>query len=249
MADNAADNSSDQEGWSGVAKDVAGTSESGGFFATLFALIRHPVRATLLRAEDPAYTQHVKFFTTCFGVWLAVGLIVIPKLVTWYTGEVLPDYNQKSTIISLSILQYLQLAVSIPLSFYLYRLGATRTRSPRSYFKFALIGAGLALVMSVAMQVARILAIIAIRETLREDLAASIVQSPALIMAVNALVMVAPVVLAIILNRAFWNLRWRFVIPVALAILAIELSVLLAAIQVLSTDGAQALIAKIADFF
>lgn len=237
----------DRDGWKAVAKDVSNSADAQGFFATLLILIRHPVSETLKLADDPTYRDHVKFFSACFGVWLAFGLVGVPRVVTWYTGDAIADTGGKATVLALTILQYLELLISIPLSFYLYRLGATVQRTPRSYFKFAMIGAGLALLLSVAMQSIRVGSIIAIRQALPEETALAIVQDPALIALVNVVVMAAPVILAIVLNRAFWRLRWRFVVPVALIILAIDVSALLAAIAVLSTDGAQSLISTIAD--
>ncbi|MBX9682522.1 MAG: hypothetical protein K2X41_01915 [Hyphomicrobium sp.] len=237
----------DRDGWKAVAKDVSNSADAQGFFAILLILIRHPVSETLKLADDPTYRDHVKFFSACFGVWLAFGLVGVPRVVTWYTGDAIADTGGKATVLALTILQYLELLISIPLSFYLYRLGATVQRTPRSYFKFSMIGAGLALLLSVAMQSIRVGSIIAIRQALPEETALAIVQDPALIALVNVVVMAAPVILAIVLNRAFWRLRWRFVVPVALVILAIDVSALLAAIAVLSTDGAQSLISTIAD--
>lgn len=209
-------------GWRAIAADVINADDQIGFFGALRRLLRAPVDGAIALAENPAYRGHQKFFATCLTIWISFGLIVVPWFVAWYSEEQQADSDNRVAALKLTILQYFELAVVVVAGFFIYRLGATIKRTPLSYYKFALISSGLALLLSILILVARMAGIIILSEGFG-DLGSEIVENPWVIFAVNMLTLVLAVALLIAVNKRYWGLRMRFVVPATIAVASVDL--------------------------
>lgn len=220
-------------GWRAVAAEATGAGEHAGLWSTTWMLISAPVRNAVAIAEDPQSRSHFKFFSMCLAAWLAFLLIAVPRFTAWYTGDELPTIDTKYASAQLTILEYVDVTVLVLAGFFIYRLGATRQQTPMSYYKFALLGAGLLMLLSVALQSLRIAGIVAIQNMFNDATSEAIVENPALITAVNIGFVIVMVIGLVALNRAFWGLRWRFVVPATLALMALNLAAVLGVLYAL----------------
>lgn len=236
MTDPSADDVKGDAGWRAIAADVVNAEDKIGFFGALRKLARAPIDGAIELAENPAYRGHQKFFATCLTLWISFGLVVVPWFVASYIEDQTADGENRAAALKLTILQYFELAVIVVAGFFIYRIGSTIKRSPLSYYKFALIGSGLALLLSILLLTARMAGIVALTEILG-DLGSEIVEMPWLIFAVNVLTLGVAVWLLIALNKRYWGLSWRFVVPATLAIAAIDLSALALATQLLEVPA------------
>ena len=209
-------------GWRAIAADVLSADDNIGFFGALRRLARAPVDGAIALAENPAYRGHQKFFATCLTIWISFGLIVVPWFLTWYLEEQQAGGDDRVTALKLTILQYFELAVIVVAGFFIYRFGATIKRSPLSYYKFALLSSGLALLLSILILTVRLVGIIVLSEGLG-DLGSEIVENPWVILAVNLLTLLIALALLIAVNKRYWGLRTRFVVPATIAVASIDL--------------------------
>lgn len=209
-------------GWRAIAADVISADDRIGFFGAISKLARAPIDGAIELAENPTYRGHQKFFATCLTLWISFGLVVVPWFVAWYIEEQSTDTDNRTAALKLTVLQYFELAVVVLAGFFIYRLGATIKRSPLSYYKFALLSSGMALLLSILILFVRMTGIVALSEGLG-DLGSEIVENPWVILTVNLLTIVIALVLLITLNKRYWGLRTRFVIPATIAVAAIDL--------------------------
>ena len=205
-------------GWRAIAADVLSADDNIGFFGALRRLARAPVDGAIALAENPAYRGHQKFFATCLTIWISFGLIVVP----WFLTEQQAGGDDRVAALKLTILQYFELAVIVVAGFFIYRFGATIKRSPLSYYKFALLSSGLALLLSILILTVRLVGIIVLSEGLG-DLGSEIVENPWVILAVNLLTLLIALALLIAVNKRYWGLRTRFVVPATIAVASIDL--------------------------
>ncbi|MGQ0457302.1 MAG: hypothetical protein ACT4OU_09585 [Hyphomicrobium sp.] len=232
------------EGWGAIASEVAGADDAYGVFSVLGRMARRPIDTAIALAEDPNYRGHLKFFTTCLAAWIAFGLVVLPGFAAWYSGSDASSGDARVIALGLTILQYLEIAVTVPLGFYLYRLGAQIARTPRNYFKFALLGTGFALLLSIAMQSLRVAGIVAIRAALPGDAGLELVNAPWLIVLVNFLMFAVLAGFGIAMNKSYWGLKFRFLIPIALVIILVDVAVVTLAANALQTPEALSLLER-----
>ncbi len=232
-------------GWRAVAAEAMGSGEHLGLLATTWMLLTSPVTNAVAMADDPKFKGHFKFFSMCFALWLGFLLVAGPQFASWYTGDEMPTVDAKYVSAALTILEYLEIAITVVVGFFIYRLGATRTHSPLSFYKFALLCAGLLLLLSIVLQSLRLAGIIAIQELFDDDRATAIVENPTLIAAVNVALVVASIAALIALNRAYWGLRWRFVVPATVLLMAINIAAVAAGLQVLELEPVRAMIKSI----
>ena len=209
-------------GWRAIAADVISADDNIGFFGALRRLLRAPVDGAIALAENSAYRGHQKFFATCLTIWISFGLVVVPWFVTWYLEEQQAGGDDRVAALKLTIIQYFELAVIVVAGFFIYRFGATIKRSPMSYYKFALLSSGLALLLSILILVVRMAGIIVLSEGFG-DLGSEIVENPWAIFAVNMLTLALALALLIAVNKRYWGLSTRFVVPATFVVAAIDL--------------------------
>lgn len=223
-------------GWRAIAAEVVSADDHVGFFGALGRLVRAPVQGAVELAENPAYRGHQKFFATCLTIWISFGLVVVPWFAAQYFDDTTATYDTRLVALQTTILQYFELAVIVVAGFFIYRIGATIKRTPLSYYKFALVSSGVALLMTIVVLTVRMLGIALLVDTLG-DLGSEIVEMPWLIFAVNALTLVIALALLIALNKRYWGLKTRFVIPATAAVVAIDLAALALGSQVLQSPA------------
>lgn len=236
MTDPNAKRPGDEAGWSAIAVDVMSADDRIGFFGALLKLVRRPVDGAIELAENPAYRGHQKFFATCLTIWISFGLVVVPWFIAEYFDDEPTNGDTRVAALKITIVQYFELAVIVVAGFFVYRLGATIKRSPLSYYKFALVSSGLALLLSIFLLTVRMLGIAVIIDTLG-DLGSEIVEMPWLILSVNALMLIAALVLITALNKRYWGLSTRFVIPATIAVGAIDFAALALVTQLLQVPA------------
>lgn len=232
MTDPSANGPDNGAGWRAIAADVLSADDQIGFFGALRKLARAPVDGAIALAENVAYRGHQKFFATCLTLWVSFGLVVVPWFVSWYLEDQTDNGDTRVTALKVTILQYFELAIIVIAGFFIYRLGATIKRTPLSYYKFALISSGLALFLSMILLTVRMFGIVAISEILG-DLGDEIVEMPWVIFAANALMILAAVALLIAMNKRYWGLSWRFVVPATIAVASIDVAAIALGSQLL----------------
>ncbi|HPG88173.1 MAG TPA: hypothetical protein PLD46_00855 [Hyphomicrobium sp.] len=223
-------------GWRAIAADAINADDGISIFGVIRKLARAPVDGAIELAENPAYRGHQKFFATCLTMWISFGLVVVPWFVAQYFDDETANSDTRVAALKITITQYFELAVIVVAGFFVYRLGATIKRAPLSYYKFTLLGSGLALLLSIVLLTVRMLGIAVIIETLG-DLGSEIVELPWLILLVNALTLIVALVLLAALNKRYWGLRTRFVIPATIAVAAIDLAALALVAQLLQVPA------------
>lgn len=219
------------EGWKSVLADVTGAKETFGFWTAFGQMIRSPRSTAIRLAEETRFDSHQRYAAVCLSAWLAFTVLVLPWVVEWYTGETLPTADTKYVSLALSLMNYATLAISVVLGFFVYRFGTTIPRSPKSYFKFALLTAGITMLLSIFLTALRFAAIFAIRGITDEPTGLAIINNPWLIASAELTLFALPLILTMVMNKAFWGLSWRYAVPAALGLAAINVAVLVAAIQ------------------
>jgi hypothetical protein len=230
-----------KDGWRAIAAEVAGTVEGYGLASIFKRLVRAPVAGVVELTEDPGYQGHMTFFSAALTISLSFCFLILPRLFGLYTGESAAVSNAAETATQTTIIQYIEVAVFVVAGFYLFRLAATKDRSPRDYFKFAMIGTGALLLLLISIVTFRILVILALDAALPEAVSEAIIESPVMILIANLATTIATIWYSAALNRRFWGLRWRHAVPIVLALTVLDVGVVAASKQVLETAPVKAM--------
>ncbi len=230
-----------KDGWTAIAGEVSGATDHLQRAHVFWRLLRHPILTPVELAEDPAYKSQVKLFWLSFGFAFAVVLGAMTNFVNWYVEDNSTSPDTALAVSRYALLQTIHMAVQIPLGYYLYRLAARRERSPRSYFKLYLIVMAVSMIMLLALLTALLAGIILINELTSEDTGIMILSYvPSELIAELAFLAVL-IGYPVVVNRRFWDLRWRYALLITLALVVVSMLTKPAALWVLEQPAIKAL--------
>lgn len=227
----AVDTSSD-EGWSAVARQVA-KGDGSALASTALAILREPVGAPVRLALDPAYGGHMKFYLTFVSAAFVAMFVAPQELSRLFLG--LDASGDHSMVKRMMVLQALIVLFLTPVLYYFFRWRSREVRTPVSYFKLSLLTIAASNIAIVAAIAVLFLLYAGIVYLLPFDLPSDARSIEAALQSLLTVAAIGGLVYVAMIHVRFWRIHW---IWPALALLTGQLLLEVVTLPILNALGA-----------
>ena len=146
-------------GWRAVAGEYAGAEQPFTIMRALWTIFRSPVRGPTQLALDPTFRGHVAYFAATVSIATLGIYVLMPRVLGVLSRK--PVKPDGAIVTHEIILQYLIVAVFVPITYFLFRAVSTKRRTPMAYSKLWLLGAGTLFLSQLLFMISIVLVLVA----------------------------------------------------------------------------------------
>lgn len=139
----------------GLLGNVVDRAGRDSYFAVYLQILRSPIKGVVARTEDPSYRRHLAFLLTGIGIFVAVFIPGLFRVMT-ATGRLDAGISAERRAWAMMTSQlgvYIGTAITIVFLYYMFRLIAPERKPFRQYLKLWAIWAGFMLPLYALSQI------------------------------------------------------------------------------------------------